>query len=98
MSLQRLYGLDRSSTRFSDQLDELLHNEGYISELRGLPEIELVQLVDHLNDVGFTTLISTRLITLTDLDSFRSCWRDIQKVPPGVAGDMRLSESSPHGL
>ena len=57
MSLQRLYGLDRSSTQFSDQLDELLHDKGYLDELRGLPEIELVQLVDHVNDVGFATVI-----------------------------------------
>ena len=65
MFLQRLYDLDRSSTQFSDQLDELLHDKGYIDGLWGVPENELVQLVDHLYDVGFRSVISTHLITVT---------------------------------
>lgn len=48
MSLQPLYELDRS---FPDRLDELLHDQKYVEELRGLPEQELLQLVDYLNDV-----------------------------------------------
>ncbi|KAF9644875.1 kinase-like protein [Thelephora ganbajun] len=48
MSLQRLYDLDRT---FPDRLDKLLHDKEYIDELRGLPERELRQLVDHLNEV-----------------------------------------------
>jgi len=98
MSIQRLYGLDRSSAQFSHQLDELLHDKGCIDELRVLPEIELAPLVDHLDDVGFTAVILTPLTTPADPDSSRSRRQDIQKVPPGVAGDMWLPESSPYGL
>jgi len=50
MSLQRLYQLDRS---FSDELDKLLHDEKYVGELLGLPENELIQLVNYLSDVSF---------------------------------------------
>lgn len=49
MSLQRLYDLDGS---FPGRLDELLHDNDYVDELRGLPDRELSQLVDHLNE-GF---------------------------------------------
>jgi len=50
MSLQRLYQLDRS---FSDELDKLFRDEKYVGELLGLPEDELIQLVNYLSDVGF---------------------------------------------
>ena len=49
MSLQRLYELDRS---FPNRLDELLHDNGYVDELRGLPDRELSELVDHLDEVS----------------------------------------------
>ena len=48
MSLQSLYELDRS---FPDRLDKLLHVQKYVEELQGLPDQELLQLVDYLNDV-----------------------------------------------
>ena len=48
MSLQFLYELDRS---FPNRLDKLLHDQEYVEELQGLPEQELLQLVDYLNDV-----------------------------------------------
>lgn len=69
MSPQRLYDLDMSSTQFSDQLDELLHDKEYVYGLRTLSEIELVQLVDHMYDVRFSSVISTHLIVVTDPDS-----------------------------
>lgn len=50
MSLRRLYDLDEP---FPRQLDQLLHDQEYVDELRELPEPELSQLVDHLNDVCF---------------------------------------------
>ena len=53
MSLQRLYNLDRT---FSDQLNELLHDKAYIDGLWELPDHELVQLADHLNDVRSTSV------------------------------------------
>lgn len=56
MSLRRLYDLDKS---FPDRLDQILQDQEYVNELRGLPEDELSQLVDHLNDV--CSLLSRRL-------------------------------------
>lgn len=51
MSLtQSLYQLDKS---FSVKLDELLHNEKYVDGLLGLPEDELIKLVNYLSDVRF---------------------------------------------
>ena len=50
MSARRLYDLDRS---FSQELEKLLHDERYIGELLELPENDLIQLVNYLNDVGF---------------------------------------------
>ena len=68
MSLQRLYDLGKT---FSDQLDELLHDKAYVAGLRELPDCELVQLVDHLNDVRSTSapVIEVCLIAFTDPDS-----------------------------
>ncbi|KAF9789479.1 kinase-like domain-containing protein [Thelephora terrestris] len=49
MSLaQRLYDLDASSP---DKLDELLHDKEYVGQLQGLPEQEIFQVVDHLNEI-----------------------------------------------
>lgn len=68
MSLQRLYDLGKT---FSDQLDELLHDKAYVAGLRELPDRELIQLVDHLNDVRSTSasVIEVCLIAFTDPDS-----------------------------
>ena len=51
MSLQRLYDLDRWSTQFPGQLDELLHDSKYVDGFQKLPEGELVELIDYLNSV-----------------------------------------------
>ena len=48
--VHRLYDLDRS---FSRDLNKLLHDEKYVGGLLRLPEKELIQLVNYLNDVGF---------------------------------------------
>lgn len=48
--VQRLYDLDRP---FPDGLDELLQDKEYVNQLRELPEQEVFQVVDHLNEVGF---------------------------------------------
>lgn len=66
MSLQRLYDLGRT---FSDQLDKLLHDEEYVGGLQRLPKDELVQLVNHLNDVGSTSARYVQLIVFADPDS-----------------------------
>ena len=96
MSLQRLYNLDKA---FSDQLDALLHEEQYVGELQKLPEGELVQLVNHLDDVGFRSVTEAQsFITSIDPDSSQSYRRDIQKVPPRVTENMWLSESPPANL
>ena len=56
MSPLRLYELDRSSNQFPDQLYQLLHDKEYVECLQQLPDAELVQLMDHLDDVGFYQL------------------------------------------
>ena len=66
MSLQRLYDLGRT---VSDQLDKLLHDEEYVGGLQRLPKDELVQLVNHLNDVGSTSARYVQLIVFADPDS-----------------------------
>ena len=48
--LQRLYQLDRT---FAAELDELLHDEGYVDGLLRLPKNELIEFVNYLNDVRF---------------------------------------------
>lgn len=50
MSIQRLCDLNESST---DQLDELLRDGEYVDGLLRLPEPELVQVVNHLDNVRF---------------------------------------------
>jgi len=69
MSLRRLFDLDRSSAQFSDQLDELLHDKDYVTGLLGLPDPELIQLVDHLNNVGFPFVDGSPANPITDPDS-----------------------------
>ena len=51
MSAQRLYELDRSSTQFPEQLNELLHDKEWEEHLELLPEGELAGLTDYLDDV-----------------------------------------------
>ena len=51
MSAQRLHELDSSSTRFPEQLDELLRDKEWIDQLKTLPEGDVVGLTGHLNDV-----------------------------------------------
>jgi hypothetical protein len=48
MSLQRLYQLDRS---FAKDLDRLLQDKKYQETLLNLPQNELIELVNYLNDV-----------------------------------------------
>lgn len=50
-SLERLYELDKA---FAVQLDRLLHDGRFISQLMGLQEDELIQVVGYLNDVRFS--------------------------------------------
>ena len=51
MLAQRLYELDRSSTRFPEQLNDLLHDEEWARQLKPLPEDELMELIGYLDDV-----------------------------------------------
>ena len=51
MSAQLLYELDTSSTRFPEQLDELLRDKEWIDQLKTLPEGELVGLTGYIDDV-----------------------------------------------
>jgi len=56
MSAQRLHQLDKSSTRFPEQLEKLLYDKEWVDQAQLLPEDELVELTGYLNDVR---LIST---------------------------------------
>jgi hypothetical protein len=48
--VQHLYQLDR---QFAQGLDGLLQGEKYLGELLKLPDKDLIQFVNYLNDVGF---------------------------------------------
>ena len=50
-ALQRLEGLDRSSTRFPEQLEKLLHDKRWVESLEHLPESELHKVIDFLDNV-----------------------------------------------
>ena len=49
MSLQRFYKLDE---KFAVQLDNLLHEDGFVDGLLQLSEKDLIQLIIYLNDVS----------------------------------------------
>lgn len=51
MSSQRLYELDKSSTRFPEQLNKLLHDREWVGYLQSLPEDELLEAMGYINDV-----------------------------------------------
>ena len=51
MLTRLLYGLDRSSARFPEQLSELLQDVGWVKEFQYLPEGDLVKLIGYLDNV-----------------------------------------------
>jgi len=51
MLTQRLYELDKSSTRFPEQLDELLHDTEWVKRLELLRGGELMELIGYLDNV-----------------------------------------------
>ena len=51
MVVQRFYESDRSSTRFPEQINELLHDNRWVEQLWSLPEDELAKTISYLNDV-----------------------------------------------
>jgi len=53
MSSRRLYELDRSSPQFPDQLYLLLYDKEYVERLKELPEDELTELINCLDNVSF---------------------------------------------
>ena len=50
--LQQLYGLDRTSPEFDEQLSDFLRGEEYRKILPSLRSEELAQLVEYLNSVS----------------------------------------------
>lgn len=48
MLLERLFQLDR---KFAGELEKVLHDEKYVEKLLKLPEKELIELVNYLDDV-----------------------------------------------
>ena len=55
---ERLYKLDRSSIQFPEQLNELLQDDKWVEDLESLPEDELVELVDYLDNVRFISILT----------------------------------------
>ena len=80
MFAQRLYELDRSSTYFPEQLDELLQDDEWVGHLQSLPEGELVELIEYLDSVRFIPMpaesCSFPLQTLDGLDHTGSPFRE----------------------
>ena len=54
----RLYKLDRSSTQFPEQLNELLQDHEWVEGLKFLPEAQLVDLIGYLDDVRFISMLT----------------------------------------
>lgn len=54
MLIRRLHELDRSPTRFPEQLYQLLHDEEWVATLHHPPEGELRELIDYLDNVRST--------------------------------------------
>jgi len=60
MSSQGLYELDMSSAEFPDRLHQLFHDTERVEYLRELPEDELAELINYLNDVRFPLISAKR--------------------------------------
>jgi len=56
MPAQRLSQLDRSSTRFPEQLDKLLHDKEWVKEVQLLQEDELMEVIGCLDDVRLISM------------------------------------------
>jgi len=88
MPSRRLHELDRSSTRFSKQLDELLHDRVWVESLQLLPEGGLSELMGYLNTVrSISTPIRSHSSSpqifdgLDPMDSsYRKCLHVLQKI------------------
>ena len=52
MLTQHLYELNRASTQFPEQLNELLQDEEWVERLQSLPKGELVELIGYLDNVS----------------------------------------------
>lgn len=100
MALQDLYGLDRSLVQFPDQLNQFFHDGNHVECIQALPESELAELLDYLNDVRFyhldagTLLLTSCIQVLPKLDHtsqpFRKCIQMLQKIC-GLRGTLPLS-------
>ena len=89
MSPRRLYELDRSSAQFPDRLYQLLHDKEHVECLQKLPEDEVVQLIDYLNDVRVSLMsvkwyqwLHPQVLGQLDCTSqpFRKCFQVLQKI------------------
>ena len=80
MLTRLLYRLDRSSTRFPEQLSELLQDVGWVKEFQYLPEGDLVKLIGYLDNVrSISTSVrpcSSSLQVLNSLDRTGSPFRE----------------------
>jgi hypothetical protein len=107
MALRDFYGLDRSSAQFPDQLDRFLHDENHVKYFQNLPENELAELLEYLNDVRFL-LLGTSIVLLTSCTQVleqlhrtgqpsRKCFQVLRKIC-GIRGTLPLSYQMPGAL
>ena len=80
MLAQRLYDLDRTSTRFPEQLSKLLRDREWTGHIQRLPEVELVELLGYIDEVRLisrrTRSYSSPSQILDGLDRMGSPFRD----------------------
>lgn len=90
MPVQRLYKLNRTSTRFPERLERLLHDKKWVERLQRLPEGQLVELIGYLDSVRFVSMPtisrSSRLQILDGLDRAGSPFREGLHVLQEICG------------
>lgn len=93
MALRDLYGLDRTSAQFPDQLDQFFHDENHVRSIQDLPGDEFAELLKYLDEVRFLFLNVGRVLLISRPGSRRARpYRPtVQEVLPGSAEDMRLA-------
>ena len=62
MALQQLRHLNRSSSKFHDQLTDVLHGEVYQQSVQNLDGNDLVSLADYLDEVRCSTSLLRSLL------------------------------------
>lgn len=69
MALRLLYGLDKSSAQFPDQLDQFFHDEKHMECIQILPESELEELLDYMDDVKLLLFDTDNFVNISHAGS-----------------------------